>query len=70
MRYIIVGLLRAYQYVSRYFSSMVLLAPLGGCRYAQTCSEYAIEQVTSRGVVVGGYSSVVRIISCNSFHVS
>lgn len=70
MTYIVVNLLRVYQYVSRYFSSLVLLAPIGGCRYAQTCSEYAIEQVTRRGVFTGGRASIVRIISCNSFHVS
>ena len=39
------------------------------CRYLPTCSEYAIEAVRKRGIVVGGLLAVGRILRCNPlFH--
>src|SRR5438477_12084872 len=35
------------------------------CRYLPTCSEYAIEAVQQRGVVVGTALAVARIARCN-----
>lgn len=35
------------------------------CIYLPTCSEYAIDAVKSRGVVVGTALAVVRILRCN-----
>ena len=35
------------------------------CRYLPTCSEYAIEAVRKRGIVVGTALSVARIARCN-----
>jgi uncharacterized protein len=35
------------------------------CRYLPTCSEYAIEAVTSRGIVVGSGLAVWRLLRCN-----
>jgi putative membrane protein insertion efficiency factor len=37
------------------------------CRYTPTCSEYAIEAVERRGVVVGGFLAAKRVLSCNPF---
>ncbi len=37
------------------------------CRYTPTCSEYAIEAIERRGVVVGGFLAAKRVISCNPF---
>jgi putative membrane protein insertion efficiency factor len=37
------------------------------CRYTPTCSEYAIEAVERRGVLVGGFLAAKRVISCNPF---
>ena len=37
------------------------------CRYTPTCSEYAIEAIERRGVVVGGLLAAKRVISCNPF---
>jgi len=35
------------------------------CRYLPTCSEYAIEAVNSRGIVVGSGLAVWRLLRCN-----
>jgi putative membrane protein insertion efficiency factor len=35
------------------------------CRFAPTCSEYAVEAVQRRGIVVGGALSLWRILRCN-----
>ncbi|MDO8506177.1 MAG: membrane protein insertion efficiency factor YidD [Candidatus Limnocylindria bacterium] len=37
------------------------------CRYTPTCSEYAIEAIERRGVLVGGLLAVKRVVSCNPF---
>jgi putative membrane protein insertion efficiency factor len=37
------------------------------CRYTPTCSEYAIEAIERRGVVVGGFLAAKRVLSCNPF---
>ncbi len=44
------------------------LSPLKGrptCRYLPTCSEYAIEAVETRGIVIGSFKAVWRILRCN-----
>ena len=49
-----------------------VLSPMKGapsCIYLPTCSEYAMEAVQARGVVVGGAMAVGRILRCNPlFH--
>jgi uncharacterized protein len=35
------------------------------CRFLPTCSEYAIEAVKERGVVVGGALATWRVLRCN-----
>ena len=35
------------------------------CRFLPTCSEYAIEAVKERGVVIGGALATWRILRCN-----
>jgi putative membrane protein insertion efficiency factor len=37
------------------------------CRYTPTCSEYAIEAIERRGVLIGGFLAVRRVLSCNPF---
>lgn len=45
------------------------LKPTPTCRYLPTCSEYAIEAIETRGVVVGGLKALWRIARCNPlFH--
>lgn len=39
------------------------------CRYLPTCSEYAVEAVKTRGIVVGTALAVWRVLRCNPlFH--
>jgi putative membrane protein insertion efficiency factor len=45
-----------------------VLSPLKrtpSCRFLPTCSEYAIEAVRKRGVVVGGALATWRVLRCN-----
>lgn len=37
------------------------------CRYLPTCSEYAIEAVQKRGILVGVPLAVGRVLRCNPF---
>jgi putative membrane protein insertion efficiency factor len=37
------------------------------CKYLPTCSEYAIEALKRRGVIVGGALAAWRILRCNPF---
>jgi putative membrane protein insertion efficiency factor len=55
------GLIRAYQ---------LLLSPfLGGhCRFAPSCSAYALEAVERYGAARGGAMAVRRVARCHPFH--
>jgi putative membrane protein insertion efficiency factor len=35
------------------------------CRYLPTCSEYAVEAVSSRGIIVGSGLAMWRVLRCN-----
>lgn len=37
----------------------------GTCRYSPTCSSYMIEALKKRGLFVGGWLSLRRILSCH-----
>lgn len=60
MTTLIVFLVRVYQ---------CLLAPLIGpcCRFVPSCSEYMIQAVRKRGVVIGLLLGLWRILRCNPF---
>lgn len=61
MRTVFIGLIRLYQ---------VLISPWLGmhCRYAPTCSAYAIEALRVHGVLRGGLLALARIGRCHPFH--
>ncbi len=58
----------------------VLLAVLAGyrrfvspalgqrCRFAPSCSAYAMDAITSRGALRGGALTVRRLVRCHPFH--
>ncbi len=46
----------------------VVLGPGCGCRFAPTCSHYAIEALSKHGLIAGTYLSVRRILRCQPFH--
>jgi uncharacterized protein len=56
--YLIIGLVRFYQYA---------ISPLtmASCRYTPTCSSYAIQAVKKHGPAKGGWLALKRILRCN-----
>ncbi|MCL2438816.1 MAG: membrane protein insertion efficiency factor YidD [Coriobacteriia bacterium] len=38
------------------------------CRFLPTCSEYALEAISTYGVFKGGWLALVRILKCHPFH--
>lgn len=54
------------RFYRRYLSG---LKPVPTCRYLPTCSEYCVEAIETRGVLVGGLKALWRIARCNPlFH--
>ncbi|MBT3880467.1 MAG: membrane protein insertion efficiency factor YidD [Candidatus Scalindua sp.] len=60
MKYLIVKFIRVYQ---------IILSPISqpSCRFYPTCSQYAVEAIEKRGIVVGLLKGIWRIIRCNPF---
>jgi uncharacterized protein len=58
MKYVLIGLLRAYR---------LLISPLYGqvCRYHPSCSAYALEAVTVHGSIRGTWYAVRRVARCH-----
>jgi putative membrane protein insertion efficiency factor len=61
VRAVLRTLIRCYQY---------LLRPMLGanCRFAPSCSEYALEAIDKHGVVKGTLLSFRRILRCHPYH--
>lgn len=66
MKYLTLSVITLYQII---ISPLVkqLLGIQKQCRYEQTCSEYAKEQISHHGIGKGGYLAIKRILSCQPF---
>ncbi|MCR4289808.1 MAG: membrane protein insertion efficiency factor YidD [Candidatus Scalindua sp.] len=60
MKYLIVKFIQVYQ---------IILSPISrpSCRYYPTCSQYTVEAIEKRGIVIGLLKGIWRIIRCNPF---
>ncbi|QIG45227.1 membrane protein insertion efficiency factor YidD [Nocardioides anomalus] len=58
MKYVLIGLLRAYR---------LLISPLYGqvCRYHPSCSAYALDAVTEHGSIRGSWLAARRLARCH-----
>lgn len=58
MKYLLIGLLKAYR---------TLISPLYGqvCRYHPSCSQYALDAVTAHGSIRGTWLAVRRLARCH-----
>ncbi|OGH19258.1 MAG: hypothetical protein A2770_00995 [Candidatus Levybacteria bacterium RIFCSPHIGHO2_01_FULL_38_12] len=52
-------------FVSKIISQM--LGVSAKCRHNLSCSEYAKRSIGKHGIVIGGYRSIRRILSCQPF---
>lgn len=61
MKALLIGALRAYQY---------LVSPLLGanCRFHPSCSDYALEAVTRHGALQGTWLAIRRVGRCHPWH--
>src|SRR5688572_5878328 len=46
----------------------VVFGPACGCRFAPTCSHYAIEAVQTHGALLGSFLAVTRLLKCTPLH--
>jgi putative membrane protein insertion efficiency factor len=53
------------KFYQKYISS---LKKYPTCRFYPTCSQYAIEAIEKRGLFIGGFLFLKRILKCHPFH--
>jgi putative membrane protein insertion efficiency factor len=46
----------------------VVLGPSCGCRFAPTCSHYAMDAVRTHGAIIGGALTLIRLLKCTPLH--
>ena len=63
----LVGLIRIYQYT---LSPALPVLTMGrcGCRFAPTCSHYAVDAIRIHGVIRGVALAAVRLVKCTPLH--
>ncbi len=65
---VVIGLITVYQrMLSPDHGPLRHLWTVGYCRHEPTCSQYAIEVLRSKGLVIGSLLAIKRILTCNPF---
>jgi putative membrane protein insertion efficiency factor len=61
MKSVLLALLRGYQYALR---------PMLGsnCRFAPSCSDYALEAIERHGALKGVWLAMRRVVRCHPYH--
>jgi len=60
------GLVRLYQLTLS--PALVVLNPTCGCRFAPTCSHYALGALRQHGLLAGGALALRRLAKCGPWH--
>jgi putative membrane protein insertion efficiency factor len=63
-QYFLIGIVRAYQWTLSPAKTFVF-GPSGQCRFTPSCSEYALEAISTRGAARGGWLAVKRVCRCH-----
>jgi putative membrane protein insertion efficiency factor len=63
-QHILVFAIRAYRWTVSP-AQIFLFGPTGGCRFTPTCSQYAMDAIRERGVLIGSALAVKRICRCH-----
>ena len=60
MKYVILQLIKLYQYI---------ISPILGdvCRFYPSCSHYCIHAIKKHGILKGTYLSIIRLLRCNAY---
>jgi len=60
LKYIFIYIIKIYQ---------IIISPIfpSSCRFNPTCSNYFIEALRERGIIIGFYLGIKRILKCNPF---
>ena len=67
MKKILISGLEIYQNIVSPFVHQ-LLGIKNACKFETSCSEYAINQINSQGVIKGSALSLVRLAKCQPFY--
>jgi putative membrane protein insertion efficiency factor len=67
MKKIFIKTIEIYQVIFSVFIKN-MLGIKSSCRFSTTCSNYAKASIHDKGVIKGGYLSVVRILKCQPFY--
>ncbi|MEK7551523.1 MAG: membrane protein insertion efficiency factor YidD [Patescibacteria group bacterium] len=67
MKTIINLLINTYQIIISPFVTQ-LAGTNNVCRFSPTCSEYAKMAIKEKGVIIGGYMSLVRLLKCQPYY--
>lgn len=66
MKKTVIKTIEIYQEIFSIFLKNLLGVP-HFCRQRPTCSDYAKTQILKKGVIAGGYISLVRVLRCHPF---